>query len=482
MDFETLYRAVESRDERFDGRVFVGVKSTGIYCRPICPVPMPRRDRVQFFGAAEAAEERGFRACRRCRPEASPDSPDWDIRADLVGRGLRLIAEGVVDSEGVAGLAGRLAVGGRHLHRAFVQEVGTGPLAVARSRRARLAKQLLEQTDLPGASIAFAAGFSSIRAYNDTIRQLYGRSPTEIRSHRLREDRGEGVLTLRLSYRPPLAAEPLQRFLAERAIPGVEAFDGLTFRRAMRTPGGRPVVVGLRFHPTRSFATLDVVVDEVPDLTGVVQTARRLLDLDSDPSSIDGALSADPALRPLVRSVPGIRLPGAVDGFELAVRAIVGQQVSVRAARTLAGRIVAAAGTRIHRSSGDDAITHLFPTPEQLAETSLTSIGLTPARAATICRLAEQVATDKLDLSGAADPGSTLETLLAIPGIGPWTGAYVAMRALRDPDAFPASDLGVRVGFERLDLPSTPAAIRERAERWHPWRAYAVMHLWNAER
>jgi AraC family transcriptional regulator of adaptative response / DNA-3-methyladenine glycosylase II len=290
------------------------------------------------------------------------------------------------------------------------------------------------------------------------------------------------VLTLRLSYRPPLATEPLQRFLAERAIPGLESSDGRTFRRAMRTRGSRPVVIGLTLHPAGNYVTLHVAFDEVPELTGVVQAARRLLDLDADPSSIDGALSADPALRPLVRSVPGIRLPGAVDGFELAVRAILGQQVSVRAARTLAGRIVTAAGTPIQGSRNGDGITHLFPTPEQLTAAPLTSLGLTVRRASAIRHLAELAAADKLDLSGAADLDATLAVLQAIPGVGPWTATYVAMRALRDPDAFPASDLGVRVGFERSGLPSTLAAIRERAERWHPWRAYAVMHLWNAER
>ena len=241
-------------------------------------------------------------------------------------------------------------------------------------------------------------------------------------------------------------------------------------------------MIGLTFHPAGNFVTLDVTVDEVPDLTGVVQTARRLLDLDADPASIDAALSADPTLGPLVRAVPGIRLPGSVDGFELAVRAIVGQQVSVRAARTLAGRIVAATGSRLEGSPRDDGITHLFPAPEQLAPQPLVSIGLTPGRASTIRQLAEMVATDKLDLSGASDTGATLETLQRIPGVGPWTAAYIAMRALREPDAFPASDLGVRVAFERLGLPATPAAIRERGERWHPWRGYAVMHLWNAER
>ncbi len=477
MEFEALYRAVESRDERFDGRVFVGVLSTGVYLRPICPATMPHREHVRFYARAAAAEEAGFRACRRCRPESSPDSPDWDVRGDLVGRALRLIAEGVVDDEGVEGLARHLAVGSRQLHRGFVAELGSGPLSIARSRRARLAKQLLEQTDLRSVDVAFATGFSSVRAYNDTVRRLYGRTPTEIRAARRVGDPHTRPLTLRLAFRRPFAAGPLLSFLAERAIPGIEAMDGSTFRRSVRTKEGRAAVIGLTPHPSEHHIALEVGVDEVPELGGIVQAARRLLDLDAVPSAIDDTLASDPALRPLVRRTPGIRLPGAIDGFELAVRAVLGQQVSVKAARTLAGRIATRLGAPLDTAAGP--ITHLFPSAEQLAEASFDGIGIPAGRADTLRRLAELVAVGKLDLAATADPEDTLRALADIPGVGPWTSAYVAMRALRDPDAFPAGDLGVRRGFEALGLPAKPAQVHERAERWRPWRAYAVMHLWN---
>jgi len=281
----------------------------------------------------------------------------------------------------------------------------------------------------------------------------------------------------RLRYRPPLAMVPLMRFLGDRAIPGVESFDGTTFRRAVRTPEGEPTVIALTPRPEGDEVLLRMIAEGVGEPSSLVRTARRLFDLDADPLVIDAALSADPALRPLVRSTPGIRMPGAADGFELAVRAILGQQVSVRAARTFAGRIAEASGTPLERPQ--DGVTHLFPTAEQLAASSLGSLGLTKARAGTLRRMAELVAAGELDLSGVTDHAATAERLLAVPGIGPWTVAYVSMRALRDPDAFPAGDLGVRLGFETLGLPSTPAAIRGYADRWRPWRAYAVMHLWN---
>ena len=479
MDPERRYAAMASRDERFDGRFFVAVTSTGIYCRPSCPVPPPKRRNVRFYATAEAAEAGGFRACRRCRPEASPDSPDWDVRADLVGRALRLIAEGVVDAEGVSGLAQRLATSQRQLHRAFVEELGIGPLAVARSRRARLAKQLLEQTDLRGAEVAFAAGFSSIRAYNDTVRRVFRRSPGEIRARRRRADVPEGGLTLRLAYRPPFAAEPLFRFLGDRAIPGVETFDGARLRRSIRMRDGSATLIGLTPDPEHPHVTLEVSPGEPPELAAVVQAARRLLDLDADPVTIDDRLARDPALRRSVREHPGLRLPGAVDGFELAVRAVLGQQVSVRGARTMAGRLVAAAGTPLQPNERAEGITHLFPTAEQVATASFDGIGLTGRRAATLRQLAELVAGADLDLSGHADPEVALDKLLAIPGVGGWTASYVAMRALRDPDAFPATDLGIRAGLEAAGLPTMPAAVEERAERWRPWRGYAAMHLWQ---
>lgn len=483
MDPELRYAAMAGRDERFDGRFFVAVTSTRIYCRPSCPVPPPMRKNVRFYPTAEAAEAAGFRACRRCRPEASPDSPDWDIRADLVGRALRLIAEGVVDAEGVPGLAQRLATGQRQLDRAFVRELGIGPLAVARSRRARLAKQLLEQTDLRSADVAFAAGFSSVRAYNATMRDVFHATPREIRARRRRADvaAGDGALTLRLTYRPPFAAEALFGFLGDRAIPGVETFDGSTLRRSVRTRDGGAALIGLRAEADRAAVRLEVSLGEPTELAGVVQAARRLLDLDADPGTIDAWLERDPALRRRVRAQPGLRLPGAIDGFELAVRAVLGQQISVRGARTIAGRLVERAGTPVAADPRPDGITHLFPTAEQVASASLDGLGLTTRRAATLRQLAELVAGGDLDLSGSGDPEVALDKLLAVPGVGRWTAAYVAMRALRDPDGFPAADLGIRQGMRVLGLPDTAAAIEARAEGWRPWRGYAAMHLWRVE-
>ena len=477
--FEVTYRAVEARERRLDGRIFVGVTSTGIYCRPVCPVPMPKREHVRFFTAAAAAEGAGFRACRRCRPETSPDSPDWDVRADLVGRGLRLIAEGVVDRDGIDGLAGRLSVGRRHLHRAFVQELGAGPLSVARSRRAALAKQLLEQTDLTSTDVAFASGFSSVRSYHDTLRRVYGRTPTEIRSRRHPHDARVDAPRLRLAYRPPLAADRLLDFLDARAIPGVETVANGRYSRAVRSPAGHPVVIEAEPDAVEPIVALRVigVGDDVPQLAAVVQSVRRLFDLDADPEAIDEALCRDPALRQLVSAAPGTRLPGTTDGFELAVRAIVGQQVSVAGARTTLGRIAERFGDPLPSRAGQ--IVRLFPTAERLADARSDAFGMPAARADAIVAVARAVATGALDLSGSADLGSTIEALRSIRGVGAWTASYVAMRALRDPDAFPASDLGVRHGFVALELADDLASIRERAERWRPWRGYAAMHLWQ---
>jgi AraC family transcriptional regulator of adaptative response / DNA-3-methyladenine glycosylase II len=469
--FEATYRAASTGDPRLDGRLFIGVTSTGIYCRPICPVPMPRREVVRFFRAAAAAEEQGFRACRRCRPEASPDSPDWDTRADVVGRGLRLIAEGVVDADGVAGLARRLSVGRRQLQRMFVAELGSGPLAVARSRRAGLAKQLLEQTDAPSTQVAFAAGFGSVRAYHDTLRRLYGQSPREIRTRRT--EMTDGGLALRLAYRPPLAWDALLGFLRARAIPAVEEADGDGFVRAVRTGNETGIVLRLAPNSPDSSVVLRLeAIEDVPVLAGIVQGARRLLDLDADPAAIDDALRADPALETLVSRTLGLRLPGCFDGFELAVRAIVGQQVSVAGARTTLGKLVRRLGKPLAHPVG--SVTHLFPSPQTFATAA--DLGMPSTRADAIRRLAELVLEGELELSGGADPDASMRTLTSIPGVGPWTAAYVAMRALRDPDAFPPGDLGLRRTAARLGL----GDVAERAERWRPWRGYAAMHLWHA--
>jgi AraC family transcriptional regulator of adaptative response / DNA-3-methyladenine glycosylase II len=363
-----------------------------------------------------------------------------------------------------------------------VQELGTGPLAVARSRRAALAKQLLEQTDLPSTDVAFASGFSSVRSYHDTVRRVYDRTPTEIRTKRRADDVRADAPELRLAYRPPLAAGRLLAFLGARAIPGVEHVGRGRYARAMRSLAGPPVVIELEPHPSEPVVALRVtgVGDDVPLLASVVQASRRLFDLDADPEAIDEALAGDPALCPAVRSAPGTRLPGTTDGFELAVRAIVGQQVSVAGARTTLGRLAERFGEQLPAPAGP--VVRLFPTAERLAGAPREAFGMPGARAAAIVTLARAVADGELDLSGTAEPEPTIERLRAIAGVGEWTAAYVAMRALRDPDAFPAGDLGVRHGFEALGLASDPRAIVEHAERWRPWRAYAAMHLWHLER
>jgi AraC family transcriptional regulator, regulatory protein of adaptative response / DNA-3-methyladenine glycosylase II len=481
--FEALYRAVESRDARWDGRVFVGVTSTGIYCRPVCPVPMPRRENVRFYRSAAAAEGNGFRACRRCRPEESPDSPDWDVRGDLVGRALRLIGTGVVDEEGVAGLARRLAISSRHLHRELVTELGVGPGELAQTRRAALAKQLLDQTDLSSTDVAFSAGFRSVRAYNDAVRRSFGRSPSEIRANR-RSDPAQMGIGLRLGYRPPLAIDALFAFLGARAIPGVEAVSGLEYRRAIRTREGdallrlrpAPVSVG---EPARVPAMELHVVSVGPgELAGLVRAARRLLDLDADPVAIDAVLAADVALRPFVETRPGSRLPGAFDGFATTILAILAQGVSLASARTLAGRVAGRHGAAV--DVGDGAIVRHFPEPAVLAGVDLTSVGLTGRRATTIRNVAAAVVEGRLQLDAAADPVATVAALRAIPGVGPWTAGYVALRVLRDPDAFPPDDAAVRAAFRRLGLPADPASISARAEDWRPWRGYGLAHLWSA--
>jgi AraC family transcriptional regulator of adaptative response / DNA-3-methyladenine glycosylase II len=492
-EFEALYRAVESRDARWDGRVFVGVTSSGIYCRPVCPVPMPRREMVRFYRSAAAAEGGGFRACRRCRPEESPDSPDWDVRGDLVGRALRLIAAGTVDDEGVIGLARRLSVSSRHLQRQLVGELGAGARDLANSRRAALAKQLLDRTDLSSTDVAFSSGFRSLRACNEAMRRTFGRSPTEIRAHRPSGSTGS-VVRLRLGYRPPLATDALFAFLALRAIPGVEVVAGLEYRRAVPTPSGdailrlrpAPTAIGsaVRLGPTNgpdaaTVPAMELAIEfgEPGGLAGLVRGARRLLDLDADPAAIDAALAADDALRPLVVASPGMRLPGAFDGFATTVLAILAQGVTLASARTIAGRIADAFGRVV--DVGDPAIVRRFPEPDVLATADLAAAGLTGRRATTVQAVARAVADGRLDLDP-ADPIAAIATLRAIPGIGPWTTGYVALRVLRDPDSFPPDDAAVRVAFRRLGLLSDPAAIAARAEAWRPWRGYALAHLWAA--
>jgi AraC family transcriptional regulator of adaptative response / DNA-3-methyladenine glycosylase II len=469
LDFDSCYEAIKSRDARFDGRFFTAVSSTGIYCRPICPARTPGRTRVRFFPFAAAAEEAGYRPCRRCRPDKSPDSPDWDWRGDLVGRALRLIGDGIADTEGIPGVADRLAVSERHLRRLFVAELGAAPGTVARTHRTQLARRLIEESALSLSDVAMASGFSSIRRFNSTIQETFGHTPGALRKSAKRS-RIPGC-TMRLPYRAPFAGEELFAYLEGRATPGVEHVDGATYRRTVNISGSKGIV-SITLEPTGELR-LDARLDSVAGLTGVVRRARHLFDLDADPVAIATHLSADPKLRKAMGRIPGLRVPGTFDGFELAVRAILGQQVSVKGATTLSGRLAAMFGEPL--AEPDGPLTHYFPTPEQLADASIAQVGLPEKRAETVNHLARAVASGQIVLDGTADPDDTKARLLELPGFGPWTVSYIAMRALRDPDSFLPSDLGIKHAFNKLGI--EPG--QKRDERWRPWRSYATLYLWS---
>ncbi len=474
-DEERCYRAVQSRDPRFDGIFCVGVTSTHIYCRPSCPAVTPKRENVRFYPTTAAAQSAGFRACLRCRPDATPGSPEWDRRADLVGRAMRLIADGVVDRDGVAGLASRLGYSARHLHRQLAAEVGAGPIALARAQRAQTARILIETTDLSFADVAFAAGFASIRQFNDTIREVFARTPTAMRASRRRaQDRVAGTITVRLAVRQPFDGAGLVAFLATRAVPGVEEVVDGTYRRTLRLPHGLATVA---LTPHADHVQARFGLDDLRDLAAAVHRCRRLLDLDADPAAVASVLGATGVLGPVVRACPGRRVPGAVDGFELAVRAVLGQQISVAGARTLAGRLVAAVGTPL--DGPDGGLTHAFPLAGAVAGAPDTALAMPARRRDTLRSVAATVAAGDLDLDPGADRGATEAALVAHPGIGPWTASYVAMRALGDPDAFLPTDLGVRHALEGLGAPGDPASAELAAQSWRPWRSYAVMHLWS---
>jgi AraC family transcriptional regulator of adaptative response / DNA-3-methyladenine glycosylase II len=479
LDFERCYRAVDSRDQRFDGWFYTAVTSTGIYCRPSCPALTPKRENVRFYPSAAAAQRAGFRACRRCRPDAAPGSPEWDTRADVVGRAMRLIADGVVDRDGVPGLASRLGYTERHLHRMLTAELGAGPLALARAQRAQTARILIETTELGLAEIAFAAGFGSVRQFNDTITQVYAAAPSRLREAiRRRPDPAPGTVNLRLAHRPPLHAAALLEFFAARAVPGIEEVDGETYRRALRLPHG-PATIALTPRPDHVAASLRLA--DVRDLAPAVARCRRLFDLDADPEAVDATLAADPSLAGVVAKEPGVRVPRAVDGFELAVRAIVGQQVSVTGARTVLARLAHAGEGRAEEGAGGGL--RGFPGAQEVLGLPDEAYAMPAARRETIRALGRAVAEDGLDLDPGADRAETERRLTDLPGIGPWTASYVAMRGLGDPDVLLPADLGVRRGAAALGLPDTPAALDAHARRWRPWRSYAVLRLWaSAER
>jgi len=474
-DEDRLYRAVQSRDPRFDGVFCVGVTSTHIYCRPSCPAVTPKRANVRFYPTTAAAQSAGFRACLRCRPDATPGSPEWDTRADLVGRAMRLIADGVVDREGVSGLASRLGYSSRHLHRQLAAEVGAGPIALARAQRAQTARILIETTELPFSDVAFAAGFASIRQFNDTIRDVFARTPTAMRAARRRpHDRVAGSVAVRLAVRQPFDGAGLLQFLGHRAIAGVEEVLDGSYRRTLALPHGSGTVALV---PRGDHVEARFGLDDLRDLSVAVHRCRRLLDLDADPAAVADVLGDDPMLGPLVAAVPGRRVPGAVDGFELAVRAILGQQITVAGARTLAARLVAAVGQPRGRPEG--TLTHTFPSAGAVADAPDEALAMPARRRATVRSVAAAVALGELDLDPGADRAETEAMLLSRPGIGPWTASYLAMRALGDPDAFLPGDLGVRHALEGLGGAGDPASAAATAEGWRPWRSYALMYLWS---
>jgi len=486
LDPDLCYRALLSRDPRFDGRFFTGVTTTGIYCRPICPARTPKLQNVRFFVCAAAAEEAEFRPCRRCRPDAAPGTPAWLGTSATVSRALRLIAEGALDGESVERLAERLGVGPRHLRRLFALHLGTSPAAIAATRRTHFARKLIDETRLPMTAIALDAGFSSVRRFNASIRQTFGRSPTELRrkvrsligTSQSRSSTGSvsGELALRLPFRPPLDWPALTRFLALRATPGVEAVDEQSYRRTIRI-GDAAGVIEVQPVAGRCWLRLSVWMSGSTGLLHVVERVRRMFDLNSDPLAIDRRLSEDPRLAPLVAAQPGLRVPGAWDPFELAVRAILGQQVSVKGATTMAGRLAARFGTSLTHPMHSD-VTRVFPKPEALADADLTTIGLTTARSAAIRGLARAVCEGRLKLDAAWGADRVETELTRLPGIGPWTAQYVAMRGLQEPDAFLPGDLGLRRAVSVNGKLPTQTALLEMAEPWRPWRAYAAMHLW----
>lgn len=464
-DHDRCYRAVASRDARFDGRFVTAVTTTGIYCRPSCPAQTPKRENVRFYPCAAAAVAAGFRACKRCRPEAAPGSREWDLRGDLAARALRAIAAGAIDGPnggadgGVPALARSLHVSERHLHRVLVAEVGAGPLALARTRRAQTARLLLDATDLPITTVAFTAGFASLRQFNDTMRAHFGMAPRDIRRRPSNHLASTGSLTLRLTCRSPYAVDAMLGWLGLHLVAGVEELDATTYRRVL--PSGS--VVAMQIGPEA--INLTTRIDDVRALPDTVARCRRMLDADADPVAVDATLADDPRLAPLVAARPGVRVPGAADGFELLVRTVLAQQVSVAAAHTFARRLVEAYGKPLDSPTG--ALTSCFPTAEALADATYDGIGLTGRRVTTLRTLAAAHAAGHLRLDPGADRDETRARLLAMPGIGPWTADYLAMRALGDPDAFPATDLVLR----RASAELTP-------DRWRPWRSYAAMHLW----
>jgi AraC family transcriptional regulator, regulatory protein of adaptative response / DNA-3-methyladenine glycosylase II len=460
MDTKAYDRARLARDPRFDGRFFIGVTSTGIYCRPICPAPSPKPKNIRYYPSAAAAAEAGFRPCLRCRPEASPGTPAWLGASASVSRALKLIGESALDDgAGVDELAGRLGIGSRHLRRLFLRYLGATPVAVAQTRRVHFAKKLIDETSLPMAQVAMAAGFGSVRRFNATFQKLYGRTPRELRNGHARTAEA-GMYTFRLGYRPPYDWDSLIEFLAARAIPGVEFVTPAEYRRTISIDG-RAGQIAVSPVIGKNILELQIRYPDPAPLFRIVERVRRIFDVGADPAEIERSLRRDPNLKELVRARPGIRVPGCWDPFEMSVRAILGQQVSVKGASTLAGRVAEKFGAAYETS-------RLFPPATALADADLTTVGVTGQRARTIQELARRVAGGEVLFDGSLDADAFEQRITQLPGIGPWTAQYIAMR-LGEPDAFPAGDLHLkRSGLD--------------AEAWRPWRAYAAFYIWRGSK
>lgn len=472
LDHDHCYRAIQSRDARFDGWFVTAVRTTGVYCRPSCPAITPKSANVEFFVAAATAQAHGYRACKRCRPDASPGSPEWNTRADVVGRAMRLIADGLVDREGVGALAARLGYSERQVNRLLVAELGSGALGLARAQRAQTARILIETTTLPITDVAFASGFQSVRQFNDTVRDVYAASPTQMRARKAPQATG-GPLAVRLACREPLDGKQLLGFLATRAVPGTESIHVDGYRRSLRLAKGNGVV---SVSVVNENVTCTLVLDDVADVQAAVQRTRRMLDLDSDPTAVDEHLRTDPLLAPLVARRPGLRSPGHVDGAELLVRAVLGQQVSVAGARTLAARLVARHGEALAHPV--ENVTHVFPSAATIAGLSPDDFAMPRSRGAALIDACARVADGRIVLDAGSDRVEAVQALQAVRGIGPWTAGYVAMRALGDPDVFLPTDVGVRNALISLRVDGSPKPAAALAERWRPWRSYAMHHLW----
>ena len=477
LDSAALDRARASRDPRFDGKFFIAVTSTRIYCRPVCPVPSPKRVNIRYYATAASAAEAGFRPCLRCRPEAAPGTPAWLGTSAVVKRALRLIDEGALDAASVDELAARGGIGPRHLHRLFVQHVGASPNAVAQTRRLHFAKRLIDETSLPMTDIALAAGFGSLRRFNSAFQGTYKRAPRELRRRRRGglASGGEDEVILKLAFRPPYDWTQVLDFLATRAVPGVERADARGYARTLAIAGGHAIV---RVQAVEGENALELRVRGAAPATlfQIADAARRVFDLAADPVRIAAAFRRDALLAPLVQRRPGLRIPGMWDPFECAVRAVLGQQVSVAAGRMLAARLVVRSGQRI--AGGEDGLTHLFPPAAAIAAADLDGLGITGARVRALQALAEAVTRGAVDFAASAE--EVAAALVALPGFGAWTAQYVALRALGEPDAFPVGDLVLRRMASPNGAPLTPRILEERAERWRPWRGYATLHLWHA--